>query len=97
MVKRMMTGTKFNIDKFDEKNDFGLWQVRMKALLEQQGLAAALEKLPASMIVAVKLVRGQSHKEEATHSGVIYVSGSQGNGYDSVDVMMAMSVEELLD
>ncbi|GKB14200.1 hypothetical protein Tco_0848123 [Tanacetum coccineum] len=40
MVKRMMTGTKFDIKKFDEKNDSGLWQVRMKALLEQQGLAA---------------------------------------------------------
>ncbi|GJW90089.1 hypothetical protein Tco_0167642 [Tanacetum coccineum] len=36
----MMTGTKFDIEKFDEKNDFALWQVRMKALLEQQGLAA---------------------------------------------------------
>nr|GEX34500.1 zinc finger, CCHC-type [Tanacetum cinerariifolium] len=25
-VKRMMTGTKFDIEKYDEKNDFGLWQ-----------------------------------------------------------------------
>ncbi|GJR11121.1 hypothetical protein Tco_0793773 [Tanacetum coccineum] len=33
-----MTGTEFDIEKFDRKNDFGLWQVRMKALLEQQGL-----------------------------------------------------------
>ncbi|GJV28085.1 zinc finger, CCHC-type containing protein [Tanacetum coccineum] len=32
----MMTGTKFDIEKFDGKNDFMLWQVRMKALLEQQ-------------------------------------------------------------
>ncbi|GJS47844.1 hypothetical protein Tco_0597965 [Tanacetum coccineum] len=36
----MMTGTKFDIEKFDGKNDFALWQVRMKAFLEQQGLAA---------------------------------------------------------
>ncbi|GKA43038.1 zinc finger, CCHC-type containing protein [Tanacetum coccineum] len=36
----MMTGTKSDIKKFDGKNDFTLWQVRMKALLEQQGLAA---------------------------------------------------------
>ncbi|GJQ95744.1 zinc finger, CCHC-type containing protein [Tanacetum coccineum] len=36
----MMTGTEFDIEKFDGKNDFGLWQVRMKALLEEQGLAA---------------------------------------------------------
>ncbi|GKD34554.1 hypothetical protein Tco_1250063 [Tanacetum coccineum] len=37
---------------FHRKNVFGLWQVRMKALLEQQGLAATLEELPAATIVA---------------------------------------------
>ncbi|GJU84367.1 retrovirus-related pol polyprotein from transposon TNT 1-94 [Tanacetum coccineum] len=47
-----MTGTKFDIEKFDGKNDFALWQVRMKALLEQQGLAAVLEELPATTIAA---------------------------------------------
>ncbi|GJV55810.1 hypothetical protein Tco_1456815 [Tanacetum coccineum] len=50
----MMTGTKFDIEKFDGMNDFGLWQVRMKALLEQQGLAAALEELPAATIEITK-------------------------------------------
>ncbi|GJZ22468.1 hypothetical protein Tco_0559507 [Tanacetum coccineum] len=45
-----MTGTKVDIEKFDKKNE--LWQVRMKALLKQQGLAAALEELPAATIVA---------------------------------------------
>ena len=48
----MMTRTKFDIEKFDGKNDFALWQVRMKALLEQQGLATALEELPAATIAA---------------------------------------------
>ncbi|GKC46188.1 hypothetical protein Tco_1063910 [Tanacetum coccineum] len=48
----MMTGTKFDIEKFDGKNDYGLWQVRMKALLEQQGLASTLKELPAATIVA---------------------------------------------
>nr|GEX05088.1 retrovirus-related Pol polyprotein from transposon TNT 1-94 [Tanacetum cinerariifolium]GEX72410.1 retrovirus-related Pol polyprotein from transposon TNT 1-94 [Tanacetum cinerariifolium] len=48
----MMTGTKFDIEKFDGKNDFGLWHVRMKALLKQHGLAAALEELLAATIVA---------------------------------------------
>ncbi|GJR97212.1 hypothetical protein Tco_0269386 [Tanacetum coccineum] len=48
----MTTGNKFKIKKFDRKNDFGLWPVRMKALLEQQGLAAALEELPAATIAA---------------------------------------------
>ncbi|GJU74673.1 zinc finger, CCHC-type containing protein [Tanacetum coccineum] len=46
-----MMETKFDINKFYRKNDFGLWHVRMKALLEQQGLAVALEELPATMIV----------------------------------------------
>nr|GEX21165.1 nucleotide-binding, alpha-beta plait [Tanacetum cinerariifolium] len=41
---RMMTGTKFDIEKFDGKNDFALWQVRMKDLLEQQGLVATLKE-----------------------------------------------------
>ncbi|GJR99472.1 hypothetical protein Tco_0315981 [Tanacetum coccineum] len=45
-----MMGTKSDIEKFNGKNDFALWQVRMKALLEQQGLAAALEELPAATI-----------------------------------------------
>ncbi|GJR98884.1 hypothetical protein Tco_0271058 [Tanacetum coccineum] len=34
------------------KNDFGLWQVRIKALLEQHGLVVALEELPATTIMA---------------------------------------------
>nr|GEV29394.1 retrovirus-related Pol polyprotein from transposon TNT 1-94 [Tanacetum cinerariifolium] len=45
-------GTKFDIEKFDGTNDFALWKVKMKTLLEQQRLAAALEELPASTIVA---------------------------------------------
>nr|GEX92041.1 zinc finger, CCHC-type [Tanacetum cinerariifolium] len=47
-----MTGTKYYIKKFDEKNDFGLWQVRIKALLEQPGLNEALEELHVATIVA---------------------------------------------
>ncbi|GJZ48237.1 hypothetical protein Tco_0602069 [Tanacetum coccineum] len=47
-----MTGTKFDIEKFDGTNDFTLWQVRMKALPKQQGLVAALEELPAATIPA---------------------------------------------
>ncbi|GKD78285.1 zinc finger, CCHC-type containing protein [Tanacetum coccineum] len=189
----MMTETEFDMAKFDGKNDFGLWQVRMKAFPEQQGLTAALKGgvtcsyecdsqskhidefhklvgdlaaidttisdedqalllltyLPSSYenfvetllygrdtlkledVLAtlnsrelqktteakgdggeglyvrgdlvreiwsrVHIVRGQSHKEEASNARVIYVSGSRADGYDSAYVMMAMSVEELLD
>ncbi|GKA60385.1 zinc finger, CCHC-type containing protein [Tanacetum coccineum] len=41
--------TKFDIDKFDGKNDFGLWKIKMRALIGQQGCDAALETLPANM------------------------------------------------
>ncbi|GJV53861.1 retrovirus-related pol polyprotein from transposon TNT 1-94 [Tanacetum coccineum] len=41
--------TRFNIEKFDGKNDFGLWQIKMHALMVQQGCDAALETLPADM------------------------------------------------
>ncbi|GJR61334.1 ribonuclease H-like domain-containing protein [Tanacetum coccineum] len=41
--------TRFDIEKFDEKNDFGLWQIKMRALMVQLGCDAALEALPADM------------------------------------------------
>nr|GEZ49477.1 retrovirus-related Pol polyprotein from transposon TNT 1-94 [Tanacetum cinerariifolium] len=40
-----MTGAKFDIEKFDETGDFGLWRVKMLALLIQHGCEAALEVL----------------------------------------------------
>ncbi|GJR26804.1 hypothetical protein Tco_1103036 [Tanacetum coccineum] len=53
----MMTRTKFDIKKFNGKNEFWLWQVRMKALLEQQGLVAALEELLAATIVLWEITK----------------------------------------
>ncbi|GJZ62217.1 hypothetical protein Tco_0618354 [Tanacetum coccineum] len=41
--------TRFDIEKFDGKNEFGLWQIKMRALMVQQGCDAALETLPANM------------------------------------------------
>ncbi|GKF82621.1 hypothetical protein Tco_0244277, partial [Tanacetum coccineum] len=41
--------TRFNIEKFYGKNDFGLWQIKMRALMAHQGCDAALETLPANM------------------------------------------------
>ena len=41
--------TRFDIEKFDRKNDFGLWQIKMRALMVQLGCDAALETLPADM------------------------------------------------
>ncbi|GJV17777.1 hypothetical protein Tco_1363100 [Tanacetum coccineum] len=52
------------IKKFDGKNDFGLWQVRMKALLEQQGLATALEELHAATIMEYDSKSRSEHIDE---------------------------------
>lgn len=38
-----MIPSKFETEKFSGKNDFGLWRIKMKALLIQQGLAEALK------------------------------------------------------
>ncbi|GJW79770.1 hypothetical protein Tco_0143745, partial [Tanacetum coccineum] len=171
-----MTGTEFDIEKFDEKNDFGLWQVRMKALLEHQGLAAGgslsehidefhklvgnlaainttisdedqvlllLTSLPSSYdnfvetllygrdtlkledVLATlnyrelqKMTKAKGDGGEGLYSeehlkrdcprynhkksqGFVRnkdrVSGSRADEYDNTDVMMAMSVEEMLD
>jgi len=35
--------TKFDVEKFNGKGNFGLWQKRVKALLVQQGLHKALQ------------------------------------------------------
>ncbi|GKF33535.1 hypothetical protein Tco_0106735 [Tanacetum coccineum] len=41
--------TRFDIEKFDGKNDFGLWQIKIRALMVQQRCDAALETLPTDM------------------------------------------------
>nr|GFA74457.1 retrovirus-related Pol polyprotein from transposon TNT 1-94 [Tanacetum cinerariifolium] len=41
--------TRFDIEKFDGKNDFGLWQIKMCTLMVQQGCDVALKTLPADM------------------------------------------------
>ena len=35
--------SRFEAEKFNGKNDYGLWKMKMKALLIQQGLASALQ------------------------------------------------------
>ncbi|KAL8508920.1 hypothetical protein ACS0TY_016208 [Phlomoides rotata] len=38
-----MVTTRFDIEKFYGKTDFGLWRIKMKALLVHQGLTDALK------------------------------------------------------
>ncbi|KAD7478133.1 hypothetical protein E3N88_01269 [Mikania micrantha] len=70
-----MVSTKFELEKFDGKNDFGLWRLKMKALLVHQGVVDALAgeaRLPATM----------SDKEkkdvlEKAHSAIILSLGDR--------------------
>ncbi|GKA82952.1 hypothetical protein Tco_0789700 [Tanacetum coccineum] len=45
--------TRFDIEKFDGKNDFGLWKIKMRALMVQQGCDVALKTLHVDMEVGI--------------------------------------------
>ena len=52
MATKVSLAAKFEMDKFNRKNDFSLWRVKMHALLVQQGLWKALkgkDALPATL------------------------------------------------
>ena len=38
-----MGSAKYEVEKFTRQNDFGLWRMKMRALLVQQGLVEALD------------------------------------------------------
>ncbi|GJU70615.1 retrotransposon protein, putative, ty1-copia subclass [Tanacetum coccineum] len=50
----MSSIAKFDVEKFDRSNDFGLWRVKMRCLLIQHGWEAALDPLPETMADAEK-------------------------------------------
>ncbi|CBI17807.3 unnamed protein product, partial [Vitis vinifera] len=46
-----MSTTKYDIENFNGRNDFGLWKMKMEAILIQQGITLLSDKvLPESMI-----------------------------------------------
>ncbi|GJW30394.1 hypothetical protein Tco_0047269 [Tanacetum coccineum] len=47
--------TRFDIEKFDVKNDFGLWQINTRALLVQKGRDAALDTLQTDIKAGTEL------------------------------------------
>ncbi|GJY58738.1 retrovirus-related pol polyprotein from transposon TNT 1-94 [Tanacetum coccineum] len=67
-----MTGAKFDIEKFDETGDFGLWRIKMRALLIQHGREAALEVLPEDMEAQAK-----AELNKKAHSAVILCLGNK--------------------
>ncbi|GJV06418.1 retrovirus-related pol polyprotein from transposon TNT 1-94 [Tanacetum coccineum] len=67
-----MTGAKFDIEKFDGTGDFGLWRIKMHALLIQHGCEAALEVLPEDMEAQAK-----TELNKKAHSAVILCLGNK--------------------
>nr|GFA21069.1 retrovirus-related Pol polyprotein from transposon TNT 1-94 [Tanacetum cinerariifolium] len=67
-----MTGAKFDIEKFDGTGDFGLWRIKMRALLIHHECEAALEVLPADMEAQTK-----AELNEKAHSAVILCLGNK--------------------
>jgi len=68
-----MGSTKFDIEKFIDKNDFGLWMMKMTTLLVHHGLEWALEGekgLPATMSE-----RGKKEVLDKAHSVLILFLG----------------------
>nr|GEV79379.1 zinc finger, CCHC-type [Tanacetum cinerariifolium] len=56
-----MMGAKFDIEKFDGTGDFGLWRIKIRALLIQHGCEAAPEVLPTDMEAQTKAELKKAH------------------------------------
>ncbi|KAG6679195.1 hypothetical protein I3842_14G118700, partial [Carya illinoinensis] len=61
---------KFDVEKFTGKNDLGLWRIKMKALLVQQGLhekekIQVLQKAYSTIIISLgdKILRKVAKKD----------------------------------
>ncbi|GKF83529.1 hypothetical protein Tco_0245185, partial [Tanacetum coccineum] len=67
-----MAGSKFDIKKIDGIGDFGLWRIKMRALLIQHGCEAALEVLLADMEAQTK-----AELNKKAHSAVILCLGNK--------------------
>nr|GEY56866.1 retrovirus-related Pol polyprotein from transposon TNT 1-94 [Tanacetum cinerariifolium] len=70
--KVLGVSAKFDIEKFDGTGDFGLWRVKMRALLIQHGCKTALEVLPDDMEAQAKA--GLNKK---AHGAVILCLGNK--------------------
>ena len=73
--------SRFEAEKFNGKSDYGLWKMKMRALLIQQGLASALQtKDPQEKGKEPLDEKAQARKEEVSlkaHSAVILCLGDK--------------------
>nr|GEW37518.1 zinc finger, CCHC-type [Tanacetum cinerariifolium] len=113
-----MTRIKFDIEKFDGKNDFALWQITRakgdggEGLYVREIYGAGFRTIDSAWSKSQErssrprcyICQSEEHLKRDclryNHNksqGFVKVSDYEANGYDSADVMMAISVEELLD
>ena len=70
-----MGNAKYDLERFTGKNDFGLWRVKMRAMLVQQGIQAALlgeDNLPTHLTEKEKV-----EMLEKAHSALILSLGDK--------------------
>ncbi|GKA21751.1 hypothetical protein Tco_0701740 [Tanacetum coccineum] len=67
----MSSIAKFDVEKFDGSNDFGLWRVKMRCLLIQHGWEAALDPFPETMADAEKTVALKTDVYKKAHSALL--------------------------
>ncbi|KAL8464368.1 hypothetical protein ACS0TY_034045 [Phlomoides rotata] len=64
-----MASFKLDVEKFNGKNDFALWRIKMKALLTQHGLGDVLVPIDPSASASYQATHKE--KQEKAHSTVI--------------------------
>ncbi|GJT40820.1 zinc finger, CCHC-type containing protein [Tanacetum coccineum] len=67
----MSSIAKFDVEKFDGSNDFGLWRVKMRCLLIQHGWEAALDPFPETMTDADKTAALKTDVYKKAHSALL--------------------------
>ncbi|GKA51264.1 retrovirus-related pol polyprotein from transposon TNT 1-94 [Tanacetum coccineum] len=67
----MSSIAKFDVEKFDGSNDFGLWRVKMWCLLIQHGWEAALDQFPGTMTDAEKTMALKTDVYKKAHSALL--------------------------
>nr|GEU44869.1 zinc finger, CCHC-type [Tanacetum cinerariifolium] len=67
----MSSMAKFDIEKFDGSNDFGLWRAKMWCLLIQHGWEAALDPFPRTMTDADKTAALKTDVYKKAHSALL--------------------------
>ncbi|GKC80996.1 hypothetical protein Tco_1136713 [Tanacetum coccineum] len=67
----MSSIAKFDVKKFDESNDFGLWRVKMRCLLIQHGWEAALDPFSKTLAEAKKTTALKTDVYKKVHSALL--------------------------